>query len=223
MPHKQDQKKRLPRIERTDVVVVREDENANLWAVSYADFLMALLSFFVLFYSADPDKRENLIFNLSKQFSQYGGGAGELQKVDRGPAQLSESLVQAANRLNFKVERQGQILTLNFADNMYRPGRYDFPKKHEQELKEVLQLLKAHQGSINLYFEGHADNQPLIHHKTSVVKDNYILSSLRASTALKLASDMGIDENNMFIKASSSNTRNTRSLSIRIEVKGVGV
>jgi hypothetical protein len=40
---------------------------------------------------------------------------------------------------------------------------------------------------------------------------------LRASSALFLAKQLGFSEKNLFIQAASSNLRNSRSLSIRIE------
>ena len=222
---------RLPRIERDEPVFVYEDENAHLWAVSYADFLMALMSFFILFYSADPSKKNSVIFNLAKQFDSKGKGelanaggktkgtggglaAAISDKVnDRLPSSLSDSL----SRFNVSLDKDHESIVINFADDMYSAGKHEMYKEQVVVLKEILEKIKPFSESINLYFEGHADNRPIQVHKTDIVVDNFVLSSLRASSALIIARDMGFEEKKLFIQAASSNIRNSRSLSIRIE------
>lgn len=222
---------RLPRIERDEPVFVHEDENAHLWAVSYADFLMALMSFFILFYSADPSNQKSIIFNLAKQFDSKGksgladstgkttgtgGGLAEVisdQVNDRLPSSLSDSL----SRFNVSLDKDHESLIINFADDMYSAGKHEIYKEQVSVLKEILEKIKPFSTSVNLYFEGHADSRPMNIHKTNIVVDNFVLSSLRASSALIIARDMGFEEKKLFIQAASSNIRNSRSLSIRIE------
>lgn len=50
-------KPRLPRVERSDEAEPDQEENL-LWAVSYSDLLMVLMSFFVIFFAASKNKRE---------------------------------------------------------------------------------------------------------------------------------------------------------------------
>lgn len=222
---------RLPRIERDESTTLHEDENAHLWAVSYADFLMALMSFFILFYSADPASKSKIIFNLAKQFDSKGksdlqtadgktkGTGGALANAindkvdDRLPSSLSDSL----NKFNVSVDTDHESLIINFADNMYKAGQHEMYKDQIAVLKEILEKIHPFSESVNLYFEGHADNRPMNIHKTNIVVDNFVLSSLRASSALIIARDLGFSEKKLFIQAASSNIRNSRSLSIRIE------
>lgn len=219
-----DKKIRLPRIERDDVITVHEDENSHLWAVSYADFLMALMSFFILFYSADPQTKNSIIMNLAQEFSNSGktdlasgagglnGGGGNFEK-SRLPSNFAESFSQ----LNVTMEKDEASLVINFQDNMYPPGKHDFSYDQKLSVQEVLKKIKPFSENVNLYFEGHADNRPVQKTKTDIVVDNFVLSSLRASSALILAKSLGFSEKKLFIQAASSNIRNSRSLSIRIE------
>ncbi|HEY1079064.1 MAG TPA: hypothetical protein VGE46_03170, partial [Bdellovibrio sp.] len=87
-------------------------------------------------------------------------------------------------------------------------------------VKKVLAPLKPYASQLNFYFEGHTDKDPLKKSRTTIVKDNFILSSLRASAALDIARTTGFPEDHMFIQAASSNIRNSRSLTIRISPKG---
>lgn len=221
--------KRYPRIERDEVIEVHEDENSHLWAVSYSDFLMALLSFFILFFSMDQNKRQNIILTLTQEFSQnsntsgptanagFAGlsGQGTLQSQ---PQRAPNSFYESLKEMNIKTEIDKESLVINFPDDLFGSGKYNFSKEQAAQLMKVLNVLKNHNGEMNLYFEGHTDDRPLKIHKNEILVDNYVLSSLRASSALRLAKDMGFIEKNLFIQAASSNTRNTRSLSLRIEV-----
>lgn len=68
-------KPRLPRVERTEDYHL-EDETLHLWAISYADFLMVLLSFFILFFSTDAVDKNSIIYQISKHVNQKMGEGG---------------------------------------------------------------------------------------------------------------------------------------------------
>lgn len=210
-------KKKLPRVERNEVIEVHDDENAHLWAVSYSDFLMALLSFFILFFSVDtPDKRK-IIMNLTQEFSkQNGGGMKNGDAVD-GEARLPANIFDAVKTLQVKVDKDREILVVNFPDDIFRPGERNMNQTRRELMDHFLDIVKPYRGQVNLYFEGHTDSSPLKIHKSDIITDNFVLSSLRASAALRMAQDAGFPEKNLFIQADSANTRNSRSLSIRVE------
>ncbi len=243
-------KRSLPRIDREETIEVHEDENAHLWAVSYADFLMALLSFFILFYSVDEQKRDSLILNISQQLAEStgataagagagagkgpGSGAGlgagqgsgtagsaEFASVD--PEEIAKArhvprtLLQALESMDVKIDQEQEFLVVNFPDNMFSKGKYSIQKRNMALLAKFFEVAKPYNGSFNFYFEGHTDNSPLRRHKTRVLSDNYVLSSMRGFAALKEAKKAGFEPKYLFVQANSSNTRNSRSLSIRLE------
>lgn len=230
-----DKPKRLPRIERDEIVTVHEDENQHLWAVSYSDFLMALLSFFILFFSVDAPQKQKIILQLAGQFSNNGSAAGQGtgagEATGRGPfpgssdkrtdsPRVPASIFENLKDLNVSVDKEKESLIVNFPNDFYNPGKHDINSSKLGVIRDFLTLIKPYQGQINLYFEGHADNSPLRIHKNAIIVDNFVLSSLRASTALGVARNYGFSDKNMFIQAASSNIRNSRSLSIRIEPRG---
>lgn len=227
-------KRELPRIERDIEVEVQEDANAHLWAVSYADFLMALLSFFILFYSVDDQKREQLILNISNQLAKdsvlngaAAGTAGSAAMASQdplavqtgSPAQVRKNLVNALQGLEVKIEEENQHLIINFPDDIFSNGSYRLTEGNKNQLTRFLEIARPYNGKFNLFFEGHTDSKPIRKTRTTVITDNYILSSLRASSALQLAVTAGFDEKFLFTQANSSNVRNSRSLSIRLELR----
>jgi flagellar motor protein MotB len=215
--------RKYARVERDEDVKVHEDENAHLWAVSYSDFLMALLSFFILFFSLNGSDRQDMIMKLSKDFSGAGAGTanGPTAKVDKEPARLPSSIFASIAPLHLQMEKEKDFIVVSFPDDIYRAGQYKMGKDKEELMTLFLNVVKNYQNEVSLYFEGHTDSQPLTKHKNSIVVDNFVLSSLRASTALQFAKDAGFDDKFLFIQASSSNIRNSRSLSIRIEPRKV--
>lgn len=226
-----DDSKRLARIERDEVITVHEDENQHLWAVSYSDFLMALLSFFILFFSVEAPEKQKIIMQLAGQFAGSGGtggtqqtgagtGTGAEESGTTGKPRVPASVLESLKGLNVSVDKEKESLIVNFPNDFYEPGRHHINSEKVSLIKDFLKLVKPFQNQVNLYFEGHADDTPLKHHKNNIIVDNFVLSSLRASTALGVAREDGFSEKNMFIQAASSNLRNSRSLSIRIEPRG---
>lgn len=203
---------RFARIERDEVVEITEDENSHLWAVAYSDLLMVLLSFFILFFSIDNVERDNLILDLAR------GIASDIKEQSAETKAIStKSLYADLSKLNIHLVQEKENLTLNFPNELFKPGKYHIDKDQATEITKALELLVQYKDKINIYFEGHADSTPILNAKNNVVQDNFVLSSLRATQALQLARKMGFFEKQLFAQASSSNTRNSRSLSLRIE------
>ncbi len=222
--------KRLPRIERDSPAEVPEDENAHLWAVSYSDFLMALLSFFILFFSMDDQSQSQLLVQLSEEFSNSADKT-QLQSIEKQRDPNSELRkdnisVQGLNsvfkELNLETDATHQRFIIDFPKDFFKNGQYAIPKKEETLVVTVLNKLKPYEKDIKIYFEGHTDDKPSHKKINTLVIDNFLLSSLRASNALLIAKNIGFQENNMFIQAASSHKRNTRSLSMHIVIDSGG-
>lgn len=218
-------KRRLPRIDRHQGIHVAEDENQHLWAVSYSDFLMALLSFFILFFSMETPTRQKLIMQIAGEFKgdskstgfkNPGFGKGE-GYGDAQNKRMPSGLMNQLRSMKVDVSPEKESLVINLPDDFFMPGQYRITAENNSKIQAILDLLKPYGKDINIYFEGHADNSPLRFHKNDIITDNFVLSSLRASTMLQMAKIVGFPEKNLFIQAASSNIRNSRSLSIRIE------
>ncbi|MNL47789.1 flagellar motor protein MotD [compost metagenome] len=121
--------------------------------------------------------------------------------------------------LEVRVDKDKHALIVNFPNNFFSAGQHHLSAEQVRSMTDFLQVLSPYQSTLNIYFEGHADQQPVQKSRTALLTDNFVLSSLRASSALLLAKKLGYSEKNMFISAASSNLRNTRSLTVRIEPK----
>lgn len=213
--------KRYPRVERDLIVEVHDDENAHLWAISYADFLMALLSFFIVFFSMDEGEQGKVMLMLTKELSQSNDKAN-LKSDGYSNKMLPEVktavLVNALKDFPLQIKSDDRVLSLHFPENIFTSGNYQIAKADSVIIDSVLQKLVPYKDKIKISFEGHTDDIPSHRRIQSLVVDNFLLSSLRASTTLLRARDAGFDEKTLFIKASSSHTRNSRSVSMHIFV-----
>lgn len=223
--------KRYPRIERDETIEVQEDENSHMWAVSYADFLMALLSFFILFFSIDEKSQNQLFMQLTKEFSDVAekkAGFGDLQNGRSISSKNSElqldsmSLQEALKNLDVETHVDKNKFVVDFPKNFFGNGDYQIAAEQRKLVDLVLGKIKPFQKDIKIYFEGHTDDRPSHKKMNTLVVDNFLLSSLRASTALLAAKDNGFEEKNMYIQAASSHKRNTRSLSMHVLIENEG-
>lgn len=224
-PRKKIEPRRFERIERDENIEIHEDENSHLWAVSYSDFLMVLLSFFILFYSVDEDKQDQLIFQIAKNFAGNSNAQGIGANKNHEPVKsaierIPTSLFDHIKSLQVNLSENKKHLTINFPDDLFAIGSHELNQENEKVIIETLNILKPHSQNLYLYFEGHTDDRPLHTKVRNINLDNYVLSSLRASSALLKAQQLGFPEEQMFIQAASSHIRNSRSLSLRVSQKG---
>ncbi len=213
-----DKKPRLARVEREETVTIHEDENQHLWALSYADFLMALLAFFILFFSADDDKRDDLIHNIAVHFD--GQQTGDKGAQARSPSSIKSGLFEQLKTERIEVIEAKKNLEILLPDNFFLPGQYLLGEEQKATMERLFAILRPYSDSVDIYFEGHADFDPVTKSKSRILTDNYVLSSLRAATALQFARTKGFDEKRLFIAATGSHGRGTRSLSVRLQARG---
>lgn len=215
----QSKKARGFRVPRNIHKSVREDENQHLWAVSYSDFLMVILSFFIIFYSPDEQTRATILNRISQQFSKDSAPAdGE---ANFGSQRLPTSLSAAFPDLKIEKEDTQDVLYIHFPENFFKAGQFELSKEQEQAVEAVLLTLKNSSDKIQINFEGYTDPEPIKYtqRRYTFIKSNYQLSSLRANSALEIARKIGFNESHLLASAFSSNKRSSRSLTLKITHK----
>jgi flagellar motor protein MotB len=197
-------------------------DDGHAWAVSYADFLMVLLSFFVIFFSIDSNKKETLIDNIVAKSGfdkTKGSGGKESDRTLASFSTLPSGIQEVGDSLEgFFVEKVDgkQKLYIYLDDDIYLPGKIDLPPKQIENLKQILRNLEPFNGKINITFIGHTDKSVVSTSKSNYVKDNFDLSSLRATRALQQAVKADFDPSHMFAQGVAEHTRGSRTLSLVI-------
>jgi len=219
----------LHRVERPEPAHLQE-ESGDLWAVSYADLLMVLLSFFVLFFSLEKDKKGEVVNTftrfraptsvekeIKKDFSQSGWESEPSQITQPSLSELKQSLKD----FPVQVEQTASTLSFEMPEGIFAPGSTKMAGNGLKVLDDTLNHLKKYQKYIRISFIGHTDSSPITKAKSKIrFKDNLDLSVLRATDALRHAEKKGFHHSQLVAKGAGSYGRSVRSLSIEIELQG---
>lgn len=222
---------RLEVIRRTDHIDFEHQMHAeeNTWAVSYADLLMVLLSFFVIFFSVESSKNKDaLIYKILSEVKNPRAGTGpangygQAAQGAKGSRLFTEAdakqMASLFKGLNPAVGRNPASLTLEFPDNVYKSGTYKLKGDSLKEFHRVFEMLRPYDMQLEVMIIGHSDSKQVAAAPAGGRKfeDNFELSSLRASAAIREAVTQGFSEDHIRGQAASHNERNTRSISIMI-------
>ena len=272
------------RLWRTEHIVEAEavSEESNGWAISYSDLLMVLMSFFIIFFSYQEEKPQDLLSDLAISFngkqgfkqeksqdsdkragagegagtgmgagagtgagagSGAGAGAGAVAGAGTGtgtgtgtgpgamplpePKKSKTTVEDLGEHLNkllsqtdivLKIERIPKGLNIVFKNDLFAKRRYKITPDIAVQLDRVLEPLKEKKDTIELYFIGHTDSQKVSQRK-DLINDNFMLSSLRATSALEYALSKGFDPESVYTQGAADNIENLRTITVRVQLK----
>jgi flagellar motor protein MotB len=233
------------RVEESSEVHLEHGEES--WAVSYSDMLMVLMSFFIIFFSIDSGKKQDVLSEITMFLGQQAGqrGSGEAETagktlgkgdilrsrlkkarrnrgegVSESQGDLQEMIYQALINVNLPIvtEQTNKHIEVVFPDNIYAPRRFKLTNKNIAALEKILTALVPMKDNIELFFVGHTDDKQ-IRNKDQYMTSNYTLSTLRAANALENAIILGFPATQMFAQGGADNKRNSRTLSLKIKHK----
>jgi len=195
-------------------------DNHDRWLVSYADFITLLFAFFVVMYalsSVNEGKYRVLSNSLLNAFGRVPAAPvqGESQPSSSGPPRAlpprnrtSEALRREKEQLTSMARSILQVLAplvqqgkvrvtqtprgVNVEINasvLFAPGDAKLSEDSIQALRAVAGVLKDDDHAIQV--EGHTDSVPI---RNAQFPSNWELSSVRASSVVRLFIDAGIEE-----------------------------
>lgn len=232
---------RKPRLGRLEVVR-RGHESQNRtphydehsWAVSYADFLMVLLSFFVIFFG-QSDGVDNIILKITQEISKDGGSkSGSSHQASQatessgkhagsfsgaGPLErevLTKQLQQEFTGFQISESEKENALSILLPENIYQKGQFKLSEESKKQFEDLAKRLLPFKESIFITVTGHTDDVSVTPSSLKKFDDNTELSSLRAYYATKNLIEMGFSEDQVRIKTLLKEHRNSRTLSIHV-------
>lgn len=165
------------------------------WLVSYADMMTLLFGFFVLMYSIETAKKENVsdavMERVRKELAEYFGGtySNPLQEVEK---YINTSLGLAAkkqsNDITVKSTPEGMKIVIRSA-MLFAPGSSQLSPEAEKLVGQMAAVVKASGAAGAVRVEGHTDDDPI---KTAQFPSNWDLSSSRAVAVLRIFESAGI-------------------------------
>ena len=214
-----------PRLNRPKPDGLHEGDG-HLWAVSYADLLMVLMSFFVIFFSftdstgngdaKSPDVVLQISAGLKAALKGEGGGGVAMPAVSRAPTALVDR--PALEALGAEVSESEKSIFVKLPDDIFDKRQFALSDSTKAKLESILEALRSNSERIELVIIGHADSSRVAG-SNPYLSNNFDLSSLRALKAVQFLTDRGFPESNISAQGSSYGLRNSRTLSLRVRVK----
>ncbi|GAA4034796.1 flagellar motor protein MotD [Actimicrobium antarcticum] len=195
------------------------------WLISYADFITLLFAFFVVMYavsSVNQGKYQVLSQSLVSAFGNVPGAIPPLVKmsdqptliVRRPPAaerQRTEQLRRekenmttiardvlkvlspliSSGKVRVTQTSRGVSIEIN-ASVLFAPGEAGLTGESGAALSAIARVLSADTHAIQI--EGHTDNAPI---SNAAFASNWELSSVRASSVVRLFAENGVAENRL--------------------------
>ncbi|NCN40014.1 hypothetical protein GW916_02065 [bacterium] len=220
----------LPRVQRSKTLAIPHEE--SVWAVSYADLLLVLLAFFVVFSSFDEkSEQDNILKSVALNLQRVTGGQSTANGQNSREPQSNNATIgvtkglhagyaEVLNRLpslsGFEISEESKKITLQFQPNIFSAGQFLISEELGKDILSIYEALGEDRTNMHITIVGHSDDSTL-RHKTPLVGDNFDLSAIRALQALKKLRELGFPEQQLSVKASSFYQRNVRSLSMEIQ------
>lgn len=186
--------------------VVKIEQGAPLWVITFADLATLLLTFFVLmlsFANMDIIKFNELMGSVQESFGVTRLEKGQHQAVSAGKmadvdSNIKESAAAVArerlvNVIADSIIREGfkSAASITSTDEgvrvrvkgraLFEPGGAELGKNSLNVLKELSNVVKSTK-SMYVTVEGHTDNRPI---RTKRFPSNWELFTLRASAVLE--------------------------------------
>ena len=209
-----------------------EEPSHERWLISYADFITLLFAFFVVMYaisSVNEGKYRVLSSALSTAFGKapsrivpLQGSAAEPSPLRlRSPAErrrlealrrekdsmttIARDILKVLSPLvaSGKVRVTQTSLGVNIEINasvLFAPGEAKLTAESGDALIAIAQVLRNDTHALRI--EGHTDNAPI---SNAAFPSNWELSSVRASSVVRLFADNGIAENRLTAVGHGSN------------------
>jgi len=219
--------------------LLSEVDTSHIWAVSYADVLMVLLSFFIMYFNLtnENELQNDVLAQVTTAFK--GGFPTETLR----PIRLSQEVTNQAetkvqtnqlmhvllkNLTDQSIETEldplKQSVVVHFSENIYNNLAFNVNSVVKEELIKALKILEPYKESIYITFIGHTDSKKIISKNElteSILTNNINLASVRASKAAEFAIQFGFLPEKVGASSYANYKRNTRSVSLMITVHSV--
>lgn len=168
------------------------------WAISYADMITLLLSFFVLFFTVDHKRvraqqlQKSLMVRLENKGVAVPNHPGVVSKINIGsdPGDGIDPAILA--KFGAKAHEIGDELIIEFANiSFFRLGVVDVNSDGRAALEAFASTFIPFASNYNLAIRAFTDSRP-VKSKTGRFQDNLELSALRSVSAMRVLQAAGI-------------------------------
>lgn len=164
-----------------------EEENEDIWLISYSDLMTLLFGFFVLMYvfaSTKTGDAEKVREGLAKSFG--GSYVPPMEKV----AKMLKAHSDESPIMKFiELQPQKDGMEITFRSNLlFSSGSAALKPSAIDTMRMISQIISSNVDDAEIYVGGHTDDAPI---HTHVYPSNWELSAARASSVVREFIDAG--------------------------------
>lgn len=184
-----------------DIRRMREEESDNegSWAVSYGDMVTLLLTFFILFFSINPKKKqmENLNAAIMKELAANPNIADKVNG-QTGTLTFGNTLEEGVDkdilkRWKGKAHEVGHKILVEFPEvSFFGSGMTEVTDEGKENLIKFAKSYMPYIGHYTVGIRAFTDNKKVMQNKERRFKDNLELSALRGIAAMRILQKNGI-------------------------------
>lgn len=216
-------KARIPTVRRERARVIEDGEQS--WAVSYADLMMVLLSFFIIFFSIEPDKTQTVIQEIAMAANPGRGPASATGGSASGSASGEAAVPGSITSMSIagvvaQTEANGERVLFRFPTGSFRIGGVYLKEEARAQLAQLAKALAPFQDKIRMTIVGHTDSTGVRTGSNSLYQNNFELSALRAAKIQTFLVTQGVDPRGVTISGSAEHEVADRTFTLVVEARG---
>jgi flagellar motor protein MotB len=209
----------LPRLHKRHGSSGHAEDSEHLWAVSYADLLMVLVAFFVVFFSFDTEKqRASGLQAIALGMQGKEVNAGSIIE-NNSPKEIGLLKRELENSGASKVAINGDQMLLMLPDNIFELRGFKLTNETQERLMMIYKVIQPFERDLDVVVMGHSDSVKFAKIQNEYLGNNFDLSSLRALRALQYMLAQGFPQEQISAQGAADGIRNSRTLSIKITWK----
>lgn len=175
-----------------------DNDTHGSWAVSYGDMITLLLSFFVIFFSFDYNKENEvkLELNAIKNISLVDSS----KETSNGLEENSTDTIEELNEITtvVKKEQDGKLIVMFKGANFFDSGFVELNGIGKNLLDKFVQRYLPYAGKFKVKIQAFTDDRPVLT-QTKRYRDNVELSALRSISVMKYLQLNGVPLNRVEI------------------------
>lgn len=171
---------------------LEEEESEGSWAVSYGDMITLLLSFFVLFFTTNPQAEQVKKLNSYVSFSLDEMKPFTPIQKDNKATEENQSIPKIEG-LDIKITNVGDQIVVTFgAFSFFESGKTEVRDEAKKILQRFSDRLLPFVGNYRISVKGFTDKRKVSETIVRRYKDNLELSALRSIAAMRVLQNSGI-------------------------------
>ncbi len=163
------------------------------WLISYADLMTLLWGFFVIL-SAFSVPNPSMLEQLKKSTAESMGGKYEVP-FNELTDKLKEILIEAGLETSTTLESTQEGIKLSVSSQyFFNSGSAELNIEARTILLKLGKVIQSNKDEVVVFVEGHTDDLPI---NNKLFASNWELSSIRASTVVRLFESIGISKTDL--------------------------